>query len=110
LLLLLDACMPWKWPTLGARSVSRSPKSPWCRGSELWPLRSLHRLRFLLQAPTDAEALSQLKEEGNSLFAKKEYEKAVDAWERAIKVSAGNKSEVALLHSNIAACHMMHKK
>ena len=55
-------------------------------------------------------SLPQLKEEGNTLFAKKEYAKALDCYERALKLGPADQADAALLHSNKAACHMMHKK
>ncbi len=58
-----------------------------------------------------ASSLQALKEEGNTLFAKKEYERALDCYERALKIlPTGDHPDAALLHSNKAACHMMHKK
>lgn len=56
------------------------------------------------------ESLTQLKEEGNILFAKKEYDRAMECYEKALKLVAGDHPDAALLHSNKAACHMMHKK
>jgi hypothetical protein len=50
----------------------------------------------------------KLKEEGNRLFGRKEYQKALDAYDRTLKaVNPEAKEDVALLHSNKAACFMM---
>ena len=50
----------------------------------------------------------RLKDEGNRLFGRKEYQKAVEAYDRALRVaSADAKEELALLHSNKAACFMI---
>lgn len=47
-----------------------------------------------------------LKEEGNMLFQKREYERAVLKYEKAIKLLPKNHIDVAYLHSNTAACYM----
>lgn len=60
--------------------------------------------------PAGAASLAALREEGNTLFAKREYERALEAYDRALKVAGGDSADAALLHSNKAACHMMHKK
>ena len=63
----------------------------------------------LAQAAAGAAAPAALKEEGNRAFAKKEYERALECYDKALKVAA-DATESALLHSNKAACHMMGKK
>lgn len=62
------------------------------------------------QAPADVAALATLKEEGNKLFAHKDYEKALEAYDRALRLADPESADAALLHSNKAACHMMFKK
>lgn len=53
----------------------------------------------------------KLKDEGNRLFGRKEYQKALDAYDRALKVvNPDLKEDVALLHSNKAACFMMFQR
>jgi len=54
-----------------------------------------------------ATSAQKIKEEGNKHFAKKEYQKALDAYDRALKACEGTSAEVPLLHSNKAACFMM---
>ena len=49
----------------------------------------------------------KLKEEGNKLFGRKEYQKALEAYDRALKASESPAVEVPQLHCNKAACHMM---
>ena len=50
----------------------------------------------------------KMKEEGNRLFGRKDYSKALDAYEKASKITAADaKEERAALHSNKAACHLM---
>eukprot|EP00887_Chlorella_sp_A99_P006660 scaffold3.g6660.t1 len=60
--------------------------------------------------PVDEAALSSLKEEGNQLFARKDYDKALETYDRALRLVAPDTPDAALLHSNKAACHMMFKK
>lgn len=53
----------------------------------------------------------KLKDEGNRLFGRKEYQKALEAYDRALKaVNAEAKDDLALLHSNKAACFMMFQR
>ena len=54
----------------------------------------------------------KLREEANKLFGRKEYAKALESYERALKVSTdeGSTEDKALLHSNKAACYMMQQK
>ncbi|KAF7817271.1 protein PHOX1-like [Senna tora] len=47
-----------------------------------------------------------LKEEGNRLFQKKDYEGAVLKFEKALKLLPRNHIDVALLHTHMASCHM----
>ena len=54
---------------------------------------------------------SKLKEEGDRLFGRKEYQKALDAYDRALKRSTSDvKEERALLHANKAACYLMFQR
>mmetsp|Transcript_14445 Transcript_14445/g.43688 ORF Transcript_14445/g.43688 Transcript_14445/m.43688 type:complete len:721 (-) Transcript_14445:878-3040(-) len=57
-----------------------------------------------------AGQVSSLKDEGNKLFGGKEYTKAFDAYEKAIKLLPAQHADSVLLHSNKAACSMMLKK
>ena len=51
---------------------------------------------------------SKLKDDGDRLFGRKEYQKALDAYDRALKRSGPDgKEERALLHSNKAACYLL---
>lgn len=54
--------------------------------------------------------VAQLRDEGNKLFGRKEYAKALETYDKALKTVAPGSSDVALLHSNKAACHMMGKR
>lgn len=54
--------------------------------------------------------MAVLKDEGNQHFAKKEFEKALESWDKALKLVPAGDADAALLHSNKAACHMMFKK
>ncbi|XP_010928276.1 LOW QUALITY PROTEIN: protein PHOX1-like [Elaeis guineensis] len=47
-----------------------------------------------------------MKEEGNKLFQRRDYEGAVFKYEKAIKLLPKSHIDVAYLHSNIAACYM----
>ncbi|KAJ3698365.1 hypothetical protein LUZ61_002070 [Rhynchospora tenuis] len=51
----------------------------------------------------------QLKEEGNKLFQRKDYEGAIKLYEKAIKLLPRNHIDIAYLHSNMAACYMQIK-
>lgn len=56
------------------------------------------------------EELSKIKAEGSKQFTKKEYAKAADMYEKALRTLAGTpeaKEERALLHSHKAACFLM---
>lgn len=55
--------------------------------------------------------LSKLKDEGDRLFGRKEYQKALDAYDRALKRAVPEgKDERALLHANKAACYLMFQR
>lgn len=58
----------------------------------------------------DAASLAQLKADGNSHFAKKEYDTAIACYDKALGMVPADAADAALLHSNKAACHMMHKR
>jgi tetratricopeptide (TPR) repeat protein len=58
----------------------------------------------------DSAQVAGLKDEGNKLFGRKEYTKAFEAYEKALKMLPEGHSEAVLLHSNKAACSMMLKK
>lgn len=61
-----------------------------------------------------SEALSSqvadLKDQGNKLFGGKEYTKAFETYDKAIRLLPAKHSDSVLLHSNKAACSMMLKK
>lgn len=57
-----------------------------------------------------AASLAQLKADGNSHFAKKEYDAAMACYDKALELVPASAPDAALLHSNKAACHMMHKR
>nr|CAD1840147.1 unnamed protein product [Ananas comosus var. bracteatus] len=52
------------------------------------------------------EMAHELKEEGNKLFQRRDYEGAILKYDKAIKLLPKNHIDVAYLHSNIAACYM----
>lgn len=59
------------------------------------------------------EELLKIKADGSKQFAKKEYAKAADMYEKALRTLAGTpeaKEERALLHSHKAACFLMLKR
>lgn len=59
-----------------------------------------------------AEA-AKLKEQGNALFGKKDYNAAVAKYSRALKIAdsdGGNESARSVLYANRAACYMGMKK
>ncbi|PRW59699.1 Tetratricopeptide repeat 1 [Chlorella sorokiniana] len=60
--------------------------------------------------PAGQESLAQLKSDGNSHFAKKEYDAALTAYDKALGMVPADAADAALLHSNKAACHMMQKR
>ena len=67
-------------------------------------------LVFTVGMQADALAIAGFKEEGTKCFGRKEYTKAIESYEKAIKMLPEGHSDKALLHSNKAACHMMLKK
>lgn len=48
----------------------------------------------------------ELKDEGNKLFQKKDYEGGILKYQKALKLLPRNHVDVSYLHSNIAACYM----
>ena len=54
--------------------------------------------------------MAALKKAGNDAFGNREYPKALEIYEKALKVLPADHLEAALLHSNKAACNMMLKK
>eukprot|EP00268_Persea_americana_P012307 TRINITY_DN15185_c0_g1_i2.p1 TRINITY_DN15185_c0_g1~~TRINITY_DN15185_c0_g1_i2.p1 ORF type:complete len:731 (+),score=203.88 TRINITY_DN15185_c0_g1_i2:467-2659(+) len=48
----------------------------------------------------------ELKEEGNTLFQKRDYDGAMFKYGKALKLLPKNHIDIAYLHSNIAACYM----
>lgn len=54
--------------------------------------------------------LSTLRDEGNKFFGKKDYVKALECYDKALKSVPASHQDKPLLHSNKAACHMMGKK
>ncbi|KAJ9548502.1 hypothetical protein OSB04_021045 [Centaurea solstitialis] len=48
----------------------------------------------------------ELKDEGNKLFQKKDYEGGILKYQKALKLLPRNHVDVSHLHSNIAACYM----
>lgn len=70
-------------------------------------------LTTVLQAEkpaSDGQGSPSLKEEGNKLFGRKEYQKALEAYDKALRQATDNAGDQALLHSNKAACYMMFSK
>ncbi|PKU74420.1 protein PHOX1 [Dendrobium catenatum] len=49
---------------------------------------------------------NDMKDEGNKLFQKRDYDGALVKYEKAIKLLPKNHIDVAYLHSNLAACYM----
>lgn len=62
-----------------------------------------------LQGDTQAQ-ISSLRDEGNTFFGKKDYAKALDSYDKALKLTTATHQDKPLLHANKAACHMMAKK
>ena len=60
-----------------------------------------------MQAQTSVQ---KIKEEGNKLFGRKEYQKALESYDRALKACGDSTTEAPLLHSNKAACYMMQQR
>ncbi|GAA0166065.1 hypothetical protein LIER_21312 [Lithospermum erythrorhizon] len=48
----------------------------------------------------------ELKDEGNKLFQRRDYEGAILKYQKAIKLLPGNHIDVSYLRSNLAACYM----
>lgn len=74
----------------------------------LWQLlvsMSMH----VLQGDTQTQ-LNNLRDEGNTYFGKKDYAKALESYDKALKLIPSTHQDKPLLHSNKAACHMMAKK
>ena len=61
----------------------------------------------MLQATTSVQ---KIKEEGNKLFGRKEYQKALESYDKALKACENSTTEAPLLHSNKAACYMMQQR
>lgn len=74
------------------------------------PPPSTCRRKLLPLSPRPQESLAQLKTDGNSHFAKKEYAAALSAYDKALGLVPADAADAALLHSNKAACHMMQKQ
>ena len=55
---------------------------------------------------------AKLKEEASKLFGRKDYSKALEVYEAALRVSNEDSTagDRALLHSNRAACFLMQQK
>ncbi|PKA54633.1 TPR repeat-containing thioredoxin TTL4 [Apostasia shenzhenica] len=49
---------------------------------------------------------NDMKEEGNRMFQRRDYDGALVKYEKAIKLLPKNHIDIAYLHSNIAACYM----
>jgi len=48
----------------------------------------------------------QVKEEGNTFFRDKNYRSALSSYKKALNMIDRYSSEAAVLHSNMAACHL----
>ena len=58
-----------------------------------------------------AAEMLKLKDEGNKLFGRKEYQKALESYDKALKcLNPESKEDLALLHANKAACYMMFQR
>ncbi|KAG8367482.1 hypothetical protein BUALT_Bualt16G0076600 [Buddleja alternifolia] len=80
-----------KWGELNLRQITASETSPRAYNKDTAIFFSLSQL---------------LKEEGNRLFQRRDYEGAIVKYERAIKLLPRNHIDVSYLRSNIAACYM----
>ncbi|XP_078171259.1 octicosapeptide/Phox/Bem1p (PB1) domain-containing protein / tetratricopeptide repeat (TPR)-containing protein [Carex rostrata] len=49
---------------------------------------------------------NQLREDGNKLLQRKDFEGAIKLYEKAIKLLPKNHKDIALLHTNMATCYM----
>ena len=54
------------------------------------------------------QTVAQLKSEGSTAFAKKEYAKALAAWDEALK--SADLNDQAVIHANKAAVHVVNKR
>ena len=63
----------------------------------------------LLQGDTQTQ-INTLRDEGNTYFGKKDYPKALESYDKALKLTSTTHQDKPLLHANKAACHMMAKK
>ena len=54
--------------------------------------------------------MAALKEEGKEAFGKREYVKALEAYDKALRALPEGHNDVPLLHSNKGACNMMLKR
>lgn len=63
----------------------------------------------MLQGDSQTQ-LTALRDEGNKHFGKKDYAKALECYDKALKSIPATHQDKPLLHSNKAACHMMGKK
>lgn len=70
---------------------------------------SSQHVLHVLQGDTQTQ-LSNLRDEGNKYFGKKDYAKALESYDKALKLIPATHEDKPLLHSNKAACHMMAKK
>lgn len=66
-------------------------------------------ISHVLQGDVQAQ-LSNLRDEGNKHFGAKDYAKALESYDKALKLIPATHQDKPLLHSNKAACHMMAKK
>ena len=57
-----------------------------------------------------AQEVTALKDEGKEAFGKREYVKALEAYDKALRALPEGNSDVPLMHSNKAACNMMLKR
>lgn len=74
-----------------------------------WGVLSLSISVHMLQGDAAAQVAS-LRDQGSKFFATKEYAKALECYDKALKAAPAGHPETPLLHSNKAACHMMGKK
>ena len=76
----------------------------------------LHLQTAVLTAPLVLQPASplaaRLKEEASKCFGRKDYSKALEAYEAALKATGEESTpeDRALLHSNKAACYLMQQK
>ena len=60
--------------------------------------------------PGIPQEVAALKEEGKEAFGRREYAKALEAYDKALRALPEGHGDVPLLHSNKGACNMMLKK